>query len=397
MSGTLSGCVSHPVLVTEARRTFRVAACFRLPGDVTGTGWNGNIRKVCLPLPVPTDPRGIRLVFPLTSLTPSPEPTDAFDPDVTVNTVKTACSNNEGIFCTVLNSMLPNQDFPAWVQLVAGFADVLLVLALTLAGALVLRNLTHRLITRLTLRASAGVLPERLRNRALLVSDASAAVLSERRRARAETMGSVLRSVASVVILGTAALMMLSKLGVAIAPLLTSVGILGVAVGFGAQELVKDFIAGMFMLLEDQYGVGDVIDTGSVTGTVEAVTLRVTRLRDEDGRVWYVRNGTIARVGNESQGWSRALVDVPVPYESDLGTVRDLLKATATELWEDPDFHQKLIVEEPEVFGLEEISGSTVIFRVTAKTAPAQHLEVARELRLRIKQAFDEKGLAFAA
>lgn len=332
----------------------------------------------------------------LTSATPSPEPTDAFDPDVTVNTVKAACANNEGIFCTVLNTVLPERDFPAWVQLVAGFADVLLILGLILAGALVLRNLAHRLITRLTQRASAGVLPERLRNRALLISDASAAILSERRRARAETMGSVLRSVASVVILGTAVLMMLAKLGVAIAPLLTSVGILGIALGFGAQELVKDFIAGMFMLLEDQYGVGDVIDTGAATGTVEAVTLRVTRLRDEDGKVWYVRNGTIARVGNESQGWSRALVDVPVPYDSDLGTVRDLLKTTATGLWTDPDFHQKLIVEEPQVFGLEDVSGSTVIFRVSAKTAPARHLEVARELRLRIKQAFDEKGLVFA-
>ncbi|MFC0865305.1 mechanosensitive ion channel family protein [Sphaerimonospora cavernae] len=334
--------------------------------------------------------------FPLTSLTPSPDPTDIGTASETMKTVTAACEKGQGIFCAILKTTFPGQRFPAWVQLVAGFTDTLIALTLILIGALIVRNIVHRLITRVTLRASAGVLPERLRNRALLVSDASAAILSERRRARAEAMGSVLRSVSSVLVLGTAALMMLGKLNVALAPLLTSVGILGVAVGFGAQELVKDFIAGMFMLLEDQYGVGDVIDTGSAIGTVEAVTLRITRLRDADGKVWYVRNGTISRVGNESQGWSRALVDVPVPYDSDLGAVRDLLKGIATGLWEDPDFHQKLIIEEPEVFGLEQISASTVIFRVTAKTAPVRHEEVTRELRLRVKRAFDERALAFA-
>lgn len=336
-------------------------------------------------------------MFPLMFLEPSPSSTEEiYDLDEAAANTAAACEKSEGILCTVLNTLVPDRDFPSWVTLVAGFADVLIILILILAGALIVRNIVHRLITRLTLRASSGVLPERLRNRALLVSDATAAVLNERRKARAEAMGSVLRSVSSVLILGTAAFTMLAKLNVQIAPLLTSVGILGVAIGFGAQELVKDFIAGMFMLLEDQYGVGDVIDTGSATGTVEAITLRITRLRDADGKVWYVRNGTISRVGNESQGWSRALVDVPVAYDADLGTVRDLLKRTATELWEDPEFQRTLIVEEPEVFGLEQISASTVIFRVTAKTAPARHLEVARELRLRIKRAFDEKGLAFA-
>ncbi|WP_433500257.1 mechanosensitive ion channel family protein [Sphaerimonospora sp. CA-214678] len=336
-------------------------------------------------------------MFPLMFLAPSPSPSDEiYDLDQAAANTAAACEKGEGLFCTILNAVVPDRDFPSWVPLVAGFADVLIVLILILTGALIVRNIVHRLITRVTLRASAGVLPERLRNRALLVSDATAAIVTERRRARAEAMGSVLRSVSSVLILGTAALMMLAKLNVQLAPLLTSVGILGVAIGFGAQELVKDFIAGMFMLLEDQYGVGDVIDTGSAIGTVEAITLRITRLRDADGKVWYVRNGTISRVGNESQGWSRALVDVPVSYDSDLGAVRDLLKTTAIELWEDPDFQRTLIVEEPEVFGLEQISASTVIFRVTAKTAPARYPEVARELRLRIKRAFDEKGLAFA-
>ncbi|MEV4455751.1 mechanosensitive ion channel family protein [Microbispora sp. NPDC049633] len=320
------------------------------------------------------------------------------DLDVIGQQVAKACENNDGIFCTVLNSAFPEKDFPAWMQLVAGIVDVLLLIALILAGALVIRNVVHRLITRLTVRASVGVLPERLRGRAVLTStEAAAAIMTERRRARAETMGSVLRSLASVVILGTAALMIFAKLGVELAPLLTSVGIIGVAVGFGAQELVKDFIAGMFMLLEDQYGVGDVIDTGVAVGTVEAVTLRITRLRDADGKVWYVRNGTITRIGNESQGWSRALVDVPVPYDSDVATVRDLLTNIVHDMWEDPEYRDTVIVEEPQVFGLESVSGSSVIFRVTAKTVPARHLEVARELRLRVKRAFDDKSLTFAA
>ncbi|MFG1826504.1 mechanosensitive ion channel family protein [Microbispora bryophytorum] len=331
-------------------------------------------------------------------MTPSPEQTVVPDPDVVAAKVSAACANNEGIFCTVLNSVFPNRDFPAWVQLLAGIVDVLLLIALIMAGALIIRNVVHRLITRVTVRASVGVLPERLRGKAVLTStEAATAIMTERRRARAETMGSVLRSLASVVILGTAALMVFAKLGIAITPLLTSIGILGVAVGFGAQELVKDFIAGMFMLLEDQYGVGDVIDTGVAVGTVEAVTLRITRLRDADGKVWYVRNGTITRVGNESQGWSRAVVDVPVPYDSDVATVRELLTGVANDLWEDPEYRDTIVVEEPQVFGLESVSGSSVIFRVSAKTVPVRHLEVARELRLRVKRAFDEKSLVFAA
>ncbi|OPG12630.1 mechanosensitive ion channel protein MscS [Microbispora sp. GKU 823] len=337
-------------------------------------------------------------MLPLSPATPSPEPTIVPDADAMVAKVSEACEKSEGIFCTVLNSALPGRTFPAWVQLVAGIVDVLLMIVLILAGALIIRNVVHRLITRLTMRASVGVLPERLRGKNVLTStEAAAAIMTERRRARAETMGSVLRSLASVVILGTAALMVFAKLGVELAPLLTSVGIIGVAVGFGAQELVKDFIAGMFMLLEDQYGVGDVIDTGVAVGTVEAVTLRITRLRDADGKVWYVRNGTITRVGNESQGWSRALVDVPVPYDSDVATVRELLNGIAHDLWEDPEYRDTVIVEEPQVFGLESVSGSSVIFRISAKTVPARHLEVARELRLRVKRAFDEKSLTFAA
>ncbi len=332
--------------------------------------------------------------------TPTPSPSPSFDVDQTAQdaarALTQACTNGDGVVCTILNASFPNGVYP-WVPLVAGALDVVLVVAFILAVALLVKSLLHRLITRLTLRASESVLPERLRGMSTTPLDGTAAILTERRRQRAETMGSVLCSIASIVVLGTAALTITTRLGIPIAPLLTSVGILGVAVGFGAQELVKDFIAGIFMLLEDQYGVGDVIDTGVAVGTVEAVTLRITRLRDADGKVWYVRNGTITRVGNESQGWSRAVVDVPVPYEADVSLMRELLGDIAASLWEDLEYQDTLIVEEPQVYGLEQISETAVIFRISVKTVPAKQVTVARELRLRVKRAFDEKGLVFAA
>ena len=137
---------------------------------------------------------------------------------------------------------------------------------------------------------------------------------SERRKQRAEALGSVLQSIASVTIFSIATMMVLSEFGVELAPLLAGAGIAGVALGFGAQNLVKDFIAGLFMLLEDQYGVGDVIDLGDVSGTVEAVGLRITTIRDARGVLWYIRNGEIIRVGNRSQGWAVVVVDVPVGF-----------------------------------------------------------------------------------
>jgi small conductance mechanosensitive channel len=169
--------------------------------------------------------------------------------------------------------------------------------------AAVIRFVLHRLIRRLAHRAAEGTVPGVLakgRGHRLLQSSP---LLSERRRQRAETMASVLRSVTTGVILSVALLMVLDVVGLPIAPLLASAGIVGVAVGFGAQTLVKDFLSGIFLILEDQFGVGDLIDTGMGTvGTVEAVGLRVTRLRDDSGVVWYLRNGEILKVGNHSQG-----------------------------------------------------------------------------------------------
>lgn len=299
-----------------------------------------------------------------------------------------ACQGDT-VFCGPLVDWLDNA---AWAPLLASFITIVLILVL----GFVVRNISHRVITKVVNRAATGgSLTNRFRRNA--ATDGIDALLHERRKQRAETMGSVLKHIASIVVLGTAILTVLDRLTIPIAPLLTSVGILGVAIGFGAQELVKDFIAGMFMLLEDQYGVGDVIDAGAAIGTVEAVTLRVTRLRDADGRVWYVRNGTITRVGNESQGWSRAYFDVPVAYDADITAVRAALGIVAEEIWADPEFRETVIVEEPQVYGVEQLSDSALVFRITAKTLPSRQAEVAREIRLRVKAALDSAGIPMVA
>ena len=165
---------------------------------------------------------------------------------------------------------------------------------------------------------------------------------SERRRQRADSLGSVLKSIASVAIFAVAVMLILGELGVNLAPLIASAGIAGVALGFGAQNLVKDFIAGLFMLLEDQYGVGDVVDVGEASGTVEAVGLRITTIRDARGVLWYIRNGEIVRVGNRSQGWALVIVDVPVGFAG-VEEAAAVLRAAAAGLADDPEFADDLL------------------------------------------------------
>jgi small conductance mechanosensitive channel len=206
-------------------------------------------------------------------------------------------------------------------------------------------------------------------------------------------MSSVLRSVTTGVIASVAAIMVLDVVGLPIAPLIASAGIVGVALGFGAQSLVKDFLSGIFLILEDQYGVGDLVDTGmGTTGTVEAVGLRVTRLRDGSGVVWYVRNGEILKVGNHSQGWSTGIVDVSVAYNEDIPKVQQLIGDTAAAMAEEEEWSEK-ILEPPTVAGVESVTGTAVTIRVIVKCAPNQHWGVQRELRERIKTVFDREGV----
>jgi small conductance mechanosensitive channel len=205
-------------------------------------------------------------------------------------------------------------------------------------------------------------------------------------------MASVLKSVATGVILTVSFVMVLAEIGLNIAPIIASAGIVGVALGFGAQTLVKDFLSGLFMILEDQYGVGDVVDLGEAGGTVEAVGLRVTRIRDASGVVWYVRNGEVLRVGNRSQGWSTAVVDVLVAYDQDIPRVQDLILTAAQELAADETWAEK-IVDPPEMAGVESVAGDAVTIRLLLKCAPNEHLAVQRELRRRVKDTFDREGI----
>ncbi len=268
-------------------------------------------------------------------------------------------------------------------------AGVLVIIAI----ALVIRWLVKRLIRRVVRRASGGAVP------GVLAKSKAGGMLadlrpgaSERRRQRAEAMGDLLGSIATIVIIGISFVMVLDQIGVNIAPLLTGAGILGVALGFGAQTLVKDFLAGIFMIMEDQYGVGDVIDMGEASGTVEAVGLRVTRLRDINGTVWYARNGEVVRVGNQSQNWARTVLDVTVGYEADLAQVQRILADVAHTLYEEPQL-KTIIIEEPEVWGVERFDKDGAVVRVVLKTAPAEQWTVARTMRQRIKASFDEAGI----
>ncbi|MGA7689684.1 MAG: mechanosensitive ion channel family protein [Jiangellales bacterium] len=214
----------------------------------------------------------------------------------------------------------------------------------------------------------------------------------ERRATRSRTLGQLFMNVGSVVILTIAALMVLAEWGFNLAPLIAGAGVLGVALGFGAQTLVADFLSGVFMLMEDQYGVGDIVDLGEASGTVEDVQLRVTKLRAVDGVVWWVRNGEVVRVGNMSQNWSRAVVDVGVAYDSDLARVRDVLSDVAHELHDDEEWTDTLL-ETPEVWGVEDLAADAVTVRVVLKTVPGQQWAVARELRQRVHSRLKAEGI----
>ncbi|MGH9185962.1 MAG: mechanosensitive ion channel family protein [Acidimicrobiales bacterium] len=268
-------------------------------------------------------------------------------------------------------------------------------IGLILVGAFILNRLMRRAIRRFV----AGITGEtaqgrfsRLRGRTpnLLRSTGESPTL--RAAARAKTIGSVLRSVATLVIYTIAILLVLGELNINLAPLIAGAGVVGIALGFGAQSLVKDFLSGIFMLIEDQYGVGDIVDVGEANGVVEAVTLRSTRLRDVNGTVWHVPNGEIRRVGNKSQQWARALIDVAVAYGTDIRHATSVIKRVADEVWREPEWSQK-ILEEPAVWGVETLGVDGIAIRLVVKTLPAEQFDVMRELRLRLKEAFVEEGI----
>ncbi len=214
----------------------------------------------------------------------------------------------------------------------------------------------------------------------------------DRTTTRSDTITSVLTAVGRIVVWTMATLLVLGELGFDLAPLIAGAGIVGVAVGFGAQSLVADFLSGLFMLMEDQYGVGDWVDVGDTSGVVEHVGLRTTRVRSLDGLLWTVRNGEIVRTANANHGWGRAVVDIGVGYDVDLARAQEVILGVAGRAAQDPDLAEKF-AGEPEVWGIQELGDDAVTIRLVAKTAPGLQWGVARELRLRIKQELDAQGM----
>jgi small-conductance mechanosensitive channel len=255
-----------------------------------------------------------------------------------------------------------------------------LAIALILVGAVVVSRLGSSFARRSV---------ESLVNRSTLTR------ASVRSAARARTLAGVAASLVRIAVWSIAVLLVLDKVGINLGPLLAGASIVGVALGFGAQSLVKDFLSGFFILAEDQFGVGDVITVSDTTGTVEEVNLRITRVRGADGTVWFVPNGEIRKVGNSAKDWSKALVDIVVPEDADLNAATAAMEAEALRLKDDPAWSDAF-VDPPEVLGVEAVGTDGVTLRVAAKTDPDHRARVARELRARIVTRLRADGVLLA-
>jgi small-conductance mechanosensitive channel len=318
-------------------------------------------------------------------LPPSPTPT----PGLTWNPqVEASCAAD--LLCSRVLHWTHNE----WL---AQSSYILVVKPLRIAAiiliAILIRYLLHRAIRRLAMTSSRAAMPallKPLREKAAPVVEGE--FIPERRRQRAEAIGSVLRSFVTAVVFTMVVLIVMGELGFNLGPLLASAGIVGVALGFGAQSLVKDLIAGLFMLLEDQYGVGDTVDLGEATGVVETVGLRITTVRDGRGVLWYIRNGEIVRVGNKSQGWAMVVVDIPIGFVS-LEQASAVLRAAALSLAEDPE-HATEFLEPPDVLGVEQLTVDGAVIRTIAKTTADGQFPVQRELRRRLTEALETSGLS---
>lgn len=320
-----------------------------------------------------------------------PAPLLLQDPVPTDEALLAACGEDASAICRAALRTTNSE----WI---ATLSDLLLAkplkIALILAVAWVANRLARRAVRHFVQsfeEAGGSRAFDRVRDRtpaALLTTGP----VNMRSAQRARTVGAVLRSLTTASIWTIASLMVLSEFNVNLGPLIAGAGIAGVALGFGAQSLVKDFLTGTFMLLEDQFGVGDTIDCGEATGVVEGVSLRTTRLRDVEGTVWHVPNGQIVRIGNKSQEWSRALLDVEVAYDTDLEAAKQLIKRVADEVWRD-DILRTSVIDEPEVWGVEHFGPDGITIRLVVKTRPADQWKVMRELRQRLKAALDAAGI----
>ena len=297
------------------------------------------------------------------------------------------CASDTGSLCqwvwdnTGADVLARNSDAVA-----SGAVHILLILVI----AFIVRFLLYRAINRLTRLsnnddASAALRPLRAGARLALAGGLAA----DRRAQRTQAVGSLLKSMTSFAVISVAAVLILAELGFDIAPILASAGIAGVALAFGAQNLVRDFLAGIFMTLEDQYGVGDTVDLGTASGTVVAVSLRTTTLRAGDGTIWHVRNGEVLRVGNSSQGQAVVTIPVTVPYDSDTDRAATIALEQATGVAESPKFEAS-IVEPPTLLGITDVAPGTITLGVQATVVAADKDGFIRAVRAAVRSAFEQ-------
>ncbi len=280
-----------------------------------------------------------------------------------------------------------------WAAIGSFFADwrVPASIVIIVVGTFVVRWLLLVILRRSIERVVSGV--KKTHNVEQTQELASAPLRAARIVQRTRTLGTVINSSLTVILLGAALVLILDTLGVPVLGILGAAGVVAAGLAFGAQNLVKDILNGMFMVFEDQFGIGDIVDLGVASGTVESVGVRITSIRDVNGTLWHVRNGEILRVGNKSQGWARVIIDLPVPYTTDLDAIKEVVLTTAKLLVHDPAWQRK-ILENPEIWGVESVTAEAVILRLVIKTRSADQWDVARELRMRVKLALDNFGVS---
>jgi small-conductance mechanosensitive channel len=312
-----------------------------------------------------------------------------------------ACGIDPGYACEWVLDATDNQ---ALASLVDWLIERPLKVVVILVGALIVNRLVKRAIDQMVNR-----LVETRTQEETKAEDSASATLTrlgrrakgkltkiheqaERSRQRAMTLGAVLRSLAGFSVYALAFMVALGELGLDLGPLIAGAGIVGLAIGFGAQSLVADFIAGIFIIIEDQYGVGDYVDVGAASGTVERVTLRTTVLRDVHGALWVVPNGEIRRVGNSSQLWARTVLDVDVAYDTDIDLAASVIKEVADGVWRE-QLESSTIIEEPEIWGVQNFGADAISIRLAVKTEPGEQWATGRLIRGRLKKAFDTNGI----
>lgn len=328
--------------------------------------------------------------------TTTTEPVDAPDPvgDL-ADRISDGCGPGDSWVCERVFESTENASL-------AAAAEWLVAKPATLLAVFAVAWVVNRIVRRIVGRWARGLVSPRLRQHAPSILQRTSD-LNPRSESRAETITSVAKSVSSVAVWTLALFTGLSLIGLNIGPLLAGASVAGVALGFGAQTVVRDFLSGTFMVAEDQFGVGDVIEisgvigtSNAVTGVVEKVTLRATRIRDVNGTVWHIPNGEIRRIGNKSQEWARALLDVQVTSDSDIDRTQGLIQRVADDFAADDDWKGE-VIGAPEVWGVEDLGPDGISIRMVLKVTPASQWRITRELRARLKTTLDAEGVALVS